>query len=366
MADLVAPATFNGVTRPVGYSAYAQEQKKNSLAEALAQAQIMSAQATAMKSLQPDIDDLGKQAFLKAAQGMPISAEETAALQYLDNKSQTASFNPVTGNMEMKPSLLGRAGINIGSPAIAPTRDMSPQQARNTPMSDEQAAKVVDLFEPTGLPVSPSEYQSEWDDAYARELAAAAGNPRLQQTIKSDYAKAKMSMTEAEAKAAGFADRMLQSNPIIEKTTNAGTDLSERSKAEIPILGNFITSGDYKSFNQAQRDFINAQLRRESGAVISPAEFDNAEKQYFPVPGDDANVLAQKKANRDSAVSAMQRSAGPAYKPPKIAPLSTVLSDKDKAESIFNAKKAIKAGKPRDAIRQRLLDAGINPAEAGL
>lgn len=35
-------------------------------------------------------------------------------------------------------------------------------------------------------------------------------------------------------------------------------------------------------------------------------------------------------------------------------------------ETIFNAKKAVKAGKSKDAIRQRLIEAGIDPAKAGL
>jgi hypothetical protein len=52
---------------------------------------------------------------------------------------------------------------------------------------------------------------------------------------------------------------------------------------------------------QARRDFINAVLRRESGAVISPSEFANAEKQYFPVVGNPPELIAQKRRNRELA-----------------------------------------------------------------
>jgi len=323
MADLVSPTSFQGVTRPLGYAAYEQEARKNSLAEALVQAQIMSAQVAAAKSMQPDIDDLGKQAFLKAAQGQPLNDQEKAGLLYLDNKTQTMSFNPVTGALEQKPSLLGRSGLNLDNtdvPFVPPNRDMSPTEARNTSMRPEQAAQVVDLFEPSGELITPTqEYRSEWDDAYAREMAEAAGNPRLQQTLRENHSKSKISMNEAESKAAGFADRMLQSNPIVEEKTQSALDPTKRFVNSLP-LGNYVVGGDYQSFSQAQRDFINAQLRRESGAVISPAEFENAERQYFPTPGDNENTIAQKKANRDSAVKAMQRSAGAAYKPTVIKP----------------------------------------------
>jgi len=37
-------------------------------------------------------------------------------------------------------------------------------------------------------------------------------------------------------------------------------------------------------------------LRKESGAAIAASEFDNAEKQYFPQPGDSDQVISQKRA----------------------------------------------------------------------
>jgi hypothetical protein len=39
-----------------------------------------------------------------------------------------------------------------------------------------------------------------------------------------------------------------------------------------------------QSQKQAEQNFINAILRKESGAAISPSEYKNAEKQYFPQP----------------------------------------------------------------------------------
>jgi hypothetical protein len=58
---------------------------------------------------------------------------------------------------------------------------------------------------------------------------------------------------------------------------------------------------------QAQRDFINAVLRRESGAAISASEFENARKQYFPQPGDEKHpkVLEQKRRARQIATNLM-------------------------------------------------------------
>src|SRR5690606_12518456 len=109
-----------------------------------------------------------------------------------------------------------------------------------------------------------------------------------------------------------YADRMTNSGKIIEGLEQAGTSLGESFLNGLP-LGNYMVSGDYQKFEPAQRDFINAVLRRESGAVISDEEFANARKQYLPQRGDTTEVLAQKRQNRQIAIEGMRRAAGPSY-----------------------------------------------------
>ena len=69
------------------------------------------------------------------------------------------------------------------------------------------------------------------------------------------------------------------------------------------LMPNVLKSEERQKYEQAQRNFINAVLRRESGAVISDEEFANARLQYFPQPGDSQGVIAQKKQNRNTVVS---------------------------------------------------------------
>ncbi len=125
-------------------------------------------------------------------------------------------------------------------------------------------------------------------------------------------------MNEAQSKDALYADRAYVSDAGINSTGDAGTSYAQRAVEAIPLVGNSLVSDDYQSFSQSQRDFINAILRRESGAVISPDEFKNARKQYFPQPGDSDKTLAQKAANRELAASGIARGAGPAYKAPSL------------------------------------------------
>jgi len=123
--------------------------------------------------------------------------------------------------------------------------------------------------------------------------------------------------TEEQGKAAGFATRMVQGHNIINELEAAAIDGWEAVKARVPGGANFIISEQKQRLEQGKRNYINAILRRESGAVISPEEFANADKQYFPQPGDSPAVIAQKRANREIAIEGVMGSAGPGFKVPE-------------------------------------------------
>lgn len=114
--------------------------------------------------------------------------------------------------------------------------------------------------------------------------------------------------------AGNYAKRMEQAENVFSGLTDKGFKYGNKEA---------ILSSDYvpdvfkpenlKSQNQAEKNFINALLRKESGASISEAEFDNAAKQYFPRPGDSPEILQQKKDNRQQSMLAFKAQAGKAY-----------------------------------------------------
>ena len=128
-------------------------------------------------------------------------------------------------------------------------------------------------------------------------------------------------LTEFEGKSAVFGSRAMSSNDVIQNVGKNGKvqpSLIKQAAESIPVIGGplgmvankFAASPDQQRIEQAQRDFINATLRQESGAVISPSEFDNAKKQYFPQPGDSQEVIAQKSANRQAVINGFKVEAG--------------------------------------------------------
>lgn len=121
-------------------------------------------------------------------------------------------------------------------------------------------------------------------------------------------------LTEAERLSRTFANRLTNANDVIGKLetkfTGVKSAFARASIFGIGLLPEGLKSEDRKSLEQAQRNFVNAVLRKESGAAISPEEFKNAEQQYFPQPGDTAFNLNQKAKNRQTVIEGMRLSGG--------------------------------------------------------
>lgn len=110
--------------------------------------------------------------------------------------------------------------------------------------------------------------------------------------------------TAGQAQVQGYADRLAQSNVTL---TELGGDFTGKFSSIGAYLPNALKSSDRQVYEQAQRNFVTAILRRESGAAISDSEFDNAKKQYFPQAGDSAKVVAAKEANRNLVINNFYR-----------------------------------------------------------
>jgi hypothetical protein len=145
-----------------------------------------------------------------------------------------------------------------------------------------------------------------------------AGNPTLigitggpgDQNLKPD--------TEIQGKSFAFGTRMAQTIPQLSDPEIISALMNPTNVAwsewTPEIISNYRVSSKFRNGMQAVRNFINAQLRKESGAAIGRDEFDNAFRQYIPRPGDDAATLRQKENNRRVAIYSMFIEAGPKYK----------------------------------------------------
>ena len=151
---------------------------------------------------------------------------------------------------------------------------------------------------------------------YANKEAAA------QQKAAAKGAKAPEFKTD-QSNAALFGRRMQQSEEIFKALNNSGFDRASRVQSLKELLPTEFQGEDLRKQSQAERNFVSAVLRRESGAAIADHEFTSAEQQYFERPGDTEDIKKIKAANRQQAIEGLKVGAGPAWEAtPLVNPLT--------------------------------------------
>jgi len=140
----------------------------------------------------------------------------------------------------------------------------------------------------------------------------------VENTPTNPYAYGKQN--ETQSKDSGYANRMFDAEKTLRDPSliKASQSWKDRTAARnLPSdAANWVASKEYRLYDQAARNFINATLRRESGAAISQSEFDNAYTQYLPQPSDGPEELAQKQRNRQTTIAGIAGGGGQSYRPP--------------------------------------------------
>lgn len=244
--------------------------------------------------------------------GPEADAVELQALKFREEFDQT----PRTGVDEQgKPFqyVVGKGGTVRRLDGILPRDEM----------------KLVNLggrevaYNPFALAAGQSFARTASPDAMVSASTARRGQDLSFQTAGLDRAaraQAEKAPTEFQGKSAAYGLRAQEADRILNSLQGQYSPAAINSKLavqETPLIGgalgaatNFALSDADQQAEQAQRDFVNAVLRQESGAAIGQSEFRNAQRQYFPQPGDSENVITQKARNRQLAIQGLQSNAG--------------------------------------------------------
>ena len=113
----------------------------------------------------------------------------------------------------------------------------------------------------------------------------------------------------SEFTARGFADKARQADESLGQVESSGFNPASIMTGLRSMLPNVAQGSDLQVSEQSRRQFVNAILRRESGAAIPPEELKNYTKQYFPVPGDSDATRAQKAQARKLAIANLEAEA---------------------------------------------------------
>jgi hypothetical protein len=136
--------------------------------------------------------------------------------------------------------------------------------------------------------------------------------------------------TEQQSKDNVYATRAAGALEAFEPVASALTSFPMRAAEFDPtgVARGAVQSDEFQLAQQSGNEFLQAVLRKDTGAAITPNEMVLYGKTYLPQPGDNEKVLAQKSLARKRAVAAIQSGMSPLQ--------------------ILTSEKALAAGRPAD------------------
>ena len=148
------------------------------------------------------------------------------------------------------------------------------------------------------------------DDLNSGRITQAEYDLALQSMQKGDGVRVNVDLSEGQAGATAFLNRMQANSQVIDALDTQGTEFMQRLLGQVPVAGDFLTTPQYKMFDTAARNWIASLLRKDSGATITPEEYEEGMRQYFPQPGDDEGTIDLKRRLRKAAEYGMGIQAG--------------------------------------------------------
>jgi hypothetical protein len=220
--------------------------------------------------------------YMAMQQGIPGAQEKL--LGYLQSQGLPATPDTIDTIM------YGSQGALEGMKAYADLQPATPSASDRFKVVGNQ---VVDLMAEGGpKPVMEAPGQTE-------TIYGPDGQPIITRGPAKPF-------TEAQDKSNIYATRAEGALTALEPVADALTSLKDTTLGGVPVLGRYGQSDQFQMAKQAGDEFLQAILRKDTGAAITPDEQSLYGDTFLPRPGDGAAVLAQKKASRARAIEALR------------------------------------------------------------
>ena len=250
--------------------------------------------------------------------GLISKEEEEIAAQKQIASQQELQMMKSDPNSSISQEARATAELVLGQGAIPPDVSASqleqvyPDILENARYMQKQGDEFAKIQMKQDFQMSEASKERLFKEAEAEKKRAFDIDMQAQKLAQEGTAKGK-EIKSNQAISAGFGRRMQQAVEVFDNLAKKGFDRGSLSAGMGALLPNFLQTSEQQQQAQAERNFVNATLRRESGAAIAESEFESAEKQYFPRAGDSPEVVEQKRRNREQVINMMRAEAGPAW-----------------------------------------------------
>lgn len=218
---------------------------------------------------------------------------EAEGWEYNGPDSAVAALAAIDGGLE---------GLMDGTQAIRSMRPAAPEETsemRNLKWRAEQGGLVAGTPEyqafitSGGRPAETMSLTTMPDGTFRMVQGVGAGGMRP--------------LTEGQAKDNVYATRAAGALATLEPVADALTSRENRLREAVPFgLGRDGQTPDYQVAQQAGDEFLQAILRKDTGAAITADEQELYGKTFLPQPGDGPEVLEAKRQSRSRALEALR------------------------------------------------------------
>ena len=115
----------------------------------------------------------------------------------------------------------------------------------------------------------------------------------------------RVKLTEGQAKSSTYLQRAQGASDILDQNEEALNSLWNTTAGAIPYVGNYLQSEEYQLARNAGEVWLQAILRKDTGAAITKDEQELYGTTFLPQPGDAPAVMAQKREMRKVAQQAL-------------------------------------------------------------
>ena len=233
-----------------------------------------------------DTDDFDK--FYKTAVGgeAPDQPSEVRELQF---RAQQGGLVP--GTPEYQEFML-TGGASLGSGFRPATAEEAAQYGATAGQIDTSSGRFYPIQPPSGMSIE----------------TGPDGTTRI---VQGPGVTSKP-FTEGQSKDVVYATRAQGALDEFDPVANKLTSRGERLLEIVPLgFGRDYQDPDYQVAQRAGTEFLQAILRKDTGAAITEAEQVEYGRVYLPQPGDSQEVLKSRAAARKRAVAALQAGMSP-------------------------------------------------------
>lgn len=268
------------------------------------------------------------------------SAVRPTLIPMSDGTARSGFFDPNSRQYFFADGTPVAGGGGSFAPDSAPPMDAG--MPAGEPMSFEEANAIAEQEDIAAGGMPPEQYQQRLNELMGGGAPQVVANlPPLADVgggtppppvsggnapaagVRPAQARASDRPTEGERKAAGFFERMQNAEGILSRLEQSGydpTNIRDRVAGDRGVVGNYAITQEGQQYRQAADNWIRANLRRESGAVIGADEMEAEYRNYFPQPGDTPEVVEQKRQNRIILQNNLRREGERALGQPAAAP----------------------------------------------